>query len=46
MRPIFIVIDLPQFANKSVILTNINTMTHGFGTKNNPAAGGTGTTCV
>ena len=46
MRSALIVIDLQPFANKSVILTHINTMTHGFGTKHNPAAGGTGTTSV
>ncbi|MHC4356692.1 MAG: hypothetical protein ACYS0H_28675, partial [Planctomycetota bacterium] len=34
-------IDLTQFA--SVDLTNVNTITIGFGTKGSPAAGGTGT---
>jgi len=34
------VIDLASF---SVDLTNVNTITIGFGTKNSPAAGGTGT---
>ncbi len=36
------VIDLQAFANQGVNLVNINTITIGFGTKNNPAAGGTG----
>jgi hypothetical protein len=35
------VIDLTAFAG--VDLTNVNTITIGFGTKNSPAAGGTGT---
>ncbi|MHC4703096.1 MAG: LamG domain-containing protein [Planctomycetota bacterium] len=35
------VIDLTAFAG--VDLTNVNTLTIGFGTKNSPAAGGTGT---
>ncbi|MHC4143621.1 MAG: PA14 domain-containing protein [Planctomycetota bacterium] len=35
------VIDLAAFAG--VDLTNVNTITIGFGTKNSPAAGGTGT---
>ena len=35
------VIDLTEFAG--VDLTNVNTITIGFGTKNSPAAGGTGT---
>ncbi|MBL7187383.1 MAG: hypothetical protein ISS70_13765 [Phycisphaerae bacterium] len=35
------VIDLQAFAG--VNLTNVNTVTIGFGTKNSPAAGGTGT---
>jgi hypothetical protein len=35
------VIDLTEFAG--VDLTNVNSLTIGFGTKNSPAAGGTGT---
>jgi len=35
------VIDLTEFAG--VDLTNVNTITIGFGTRNSPAAGGTGT---
>jgi len=35
------IIDLQAFAG--VNLTNVNTITIGFGTKNSPAAGGTGT---
>ena len=35
------VIDLTAFAG--VDLANVNTITIGFGTKNSPAAGGTGT---
>ncbi len=38
------VIDLQAFADQSVNLANVNTITLGFGTKNSPAAGGTGTT--
>jgi hypothetical protein len=34
------VIDLPAF--QGVTLTNVNTITIGFGTKGSPAAGGTG----
>ncbi|MHC4331381.1 MAG: hypothetical protein ACYSWW_25020, partial [Planctomycetota bacterium] len=37
------VIDLQEFANQSVVLTDVNTITIGFGTKNSPTAGGTGT---
>ena len=37
------VIDLQEFANQGVALTNVNTITIGFGTKNSPALGGTGT---
>ncbi len=36
------VIDLQAFANQGVNLANVNTITIGFGTKNNPAAGGAG----
>jgi hypothetical protein len=36
------VIDLQQFADQGVILTNVNTVTIGFGTKDSPAAGGSG----
>ena len=36
------VIDLQAFADQGVALTNINTITIGFGTKNAPAAGGAG----
>jgi hypothetical protein len=35
-------IDLQAFANQGVNLTNVNTITLGFGNRNNPAAGGTG----
>ncbi|MFH1717150.1 MAG: PA14 domain-containing protein, partial [Planctomycetota bacterium] len=35
-------IDLQAFADQGVNLTNINTITIGFGTKNSPAAGGSG----
>jgi hypothetical protein len=35
-------IDLQQFVDQGVNLTNVNTMTIGFGTKNSPAAGGSG----
>jgi len=37
------VIDLQAFADQGVNLANVNTLTIGFGTKNSPAAGGTGT---
>ncbi len=37
------VIDLQTFAGQGVNLANINTITIGFGTKNSPVAGGTGT---
>jgi len=37
------VIPLQAFADQGVNLTNVNTITIGFGTKNSPAAGGTGT---
>ena len=37
------VIDLQAFADQGVNLANVNTITIGFGTKNSPAAGGTGT---
>jgi hypothetical protein len=37
------IIDLQAFAGQGVNLTNVNTITIGFGTKNSPAAGGTGT---
>jgi len=37
------VVDLQAFADQGVDLTNVSTMTIGFGTKNSPAAGGTGT---
>jgi hypothetical protein len=36
------VIDLQAFADQGVALTNVNTFTIGFGTKNSPAAGGSG----
>jgi len=36
------VIDLQEFANQGVNLANVNTITIGIGTKNSPAAGGTG----
>jgi len=36
------VIDLQAFAGQGVALANVNTITIGFGTKNSPAAGGTG----
>jgi hypothetical protein len=36
------VIDLQAFADQGVNLTNVNTITVGFGTKNAPAAGGSG----
>jgi len=37
------VIELQEFANQGVDLTNVDSMTIGFGTRNSPAAGGTGT---
>ncbi|MFH1719805.1 MAG: hypothetical protein ABIF19_20830, partial [Planctomycetota bacterium] len=37
------VIDLQAFADLGVALTNVNTIAIGLGTKNSPAAGGTGT---
>ncbi len=37
------IIDLQAFADKGVNLANVNTITIGIGTKNSPAAGGTGT---
>ncbi len=37
------VIDLSAFGGLGVDLTNVNTITIGIGTKNSPAAGGTGT---
>jgi hypothetical protein len=36
------VIPLQAFADQGVALTNVNTVTIGFGTKNSPAAGGSG----
>ncbi len=36
------IIDLQAFADKGVNLKNVNTITIGFGTKNSPAAGGSG----
>jgi hypothetical protein len=36
------VIDLKAFADQGVVLTNVNTITLGFGTKNSPVAGGSG----
>jgi len=36
------VIDLQAFADQGVNLANVNTVTIGIGTKNSPAAGGTG----
>ncbi|UCE47600.1 MAG: hypothetical protein JSW47_18625, partial [Phycisphaerales bacterium] len=36
-------IDLVEFASQGVVLTDVNTITIGFGTRNSPAAGGTGT---
>jgi hypothetical protein len=35
-------IDLTHFADQGIDLTNINTMTLGFGNRNNPTAGGVG----
>ena len=37
------VIDLQKFADQGVDLTNVSTLTIGFGTKNTPTAGGAGT---
>jgi len=37
------IIDLQKFADQGVNLTNVNSVTIGFGTKNSPAAGGSGT---
>ncbi len=37
------VIDLQAFGSQGVNLSNVNTITIGFGTKGSPAAGGTGT---
>ncbi|UCE47532.1 MAG: hypothetical protein JSW47_18280, partial [Phycisphaerales bacterium] len=37
------VVDLQAFADQGVDLTNVNTITIGFGTKGAPAAGGAGT---
>jgi hypothetical protein len=37
------IIDLQEFASQGVDLTNVDSIAIGFGTKNNPAAGGTGT---
>jgi hypothetical protein len=36
------VIDLQAFADQGVNLTNVGTLTIGFGTKNTPSAGGSG----
>jgi hypothetical protein len=36
-------IDLQAFADQGADLTDVNTITIGFGTRNSPAAGGTGT---
>jgi len=36
------IIDLQAFAGQGVALTNVNTITIGIGTKNSPAAGGSG----
>jgi len=35
-------IDLTRFADQGVNLTNVNTITIGFGNRNNPTAGGAG----
>jgi len=35
-------IDLQEFADQGVNLTNVNTITIGFGNRNNPVAGGSG----
>jgi hypothetical protein len=37
------IIDLQEFGNQGVNLTNVNTITLGIGTKGSPTAGGTGT---
>ena len=37
------VIDLQEYANQGVDLTNVTSITIGFGTKSSPAAGGAGT---
>jgi hypothetical protein len=37
------VIELQEFAGQGVDLTNVDSITIGFGTKNSPAVGGTGT---
>ena len=36
-------IDLQAFTDQGIDLTNVNSITIGFGTRNSPAAGGTGT---
>jgi hypothetical protein len=36
------IIDLQGFADQGVVLTNVTSITIGFGTKNSPAAGGSG----
>ncbi|MHC4331431.1 MAG: hypothetical protein ACYSWW_25285 [Planctomycetota bacterium] len=36
------VIDLQGFADQGAVLTNVDTITIGFGTRNSPAAGGSG----
>jgi parallel beta-helix repeat protein len=36
------IIDLQEFADQGVNLTNVNTITLGFGNRNNPVAGGSG----
>jgi hypothetical protein len=36
------IIELQAFADQGVGLTNVTTITIGFGTKDSPAAGGTG----
>jgi hypothetical protein len=36
-------IDLQKFADQGINLTNVNTITLGFGNRTNPAAGGSGT---
>jgi len=40
------VIDLRAFSDRGVVVTNVNSITIGFGTKNSSAAGGTGTTYI
>jgi len=37
------IIDMQAFADQGVNLANVDTLTIGFGTKNSPSAGGTGT---